>query len=61
MLLPDNELSCISLSNKISYLLEDESILLEMSKRTRAVAHLTAGDDMVDLISNIIERESYGK
>ena len=61
ILLPDNELSYISLSSKISYLLEDESILLEMGKRTRGVAHLTAGDDIVDLISSIIERESYGK
>ena len=61
LLLPDNELSYVSLSNKISYLLDNESILQEMGKRTRDLTYLTAGDDIVDLISSIIEGGSYAK
>ena len=61
LLLPDHELSCVSLSNKISYLLENESILQEMVERTRGVSYLTAGEDIVDLISSIIERGSHEK
>ena len=61
LLLPDHELSCVSLSNKISYLLDNESILPEMVERTRGVACLTAGEDIVDLISSIIERGSHEK
>jgi len=61
LLLLDNELSYLSLSNKISYLLENESILQEMTKRTKGVTYLTAGDDIVDLISSIIEGEPYAK
>ena len=55
ILLPDSELNYVSLSNKISYLLDNESILQEMGKRTRGVTYLAAGDDIVDLISSIIE------
>ena len=61
ILLPDSELNYVSLSNKISYLLDNESILQEMGKRTRGVTHLTAGDDIVDLISSIIEGGSHAK
>ena len=61
ILLPDSELNYVSLSNKISYLLDNESILQEMGERTRGVAHLSAGDEIVDLISSIIEGGSHAK
>ena len=61
ILLPDNELNYASLSNKISYLLDNESILSEMGERTRGVTYLTAGDDIADLISSIIGGGSYAK
>ena len=61
ILLPDSELNYVSLSNKISYLLDNESILQEMGERTRGVTHLSAGDEIVDLISSIIEGGSHAK
>ena len=61
ILLPDSELNYVSLSNKISYLLDHESILQEMGERTRGVTYLSAGDDIVDLISSIIGGGSHAK
>jgi UDP-N-acetylglucosamine--N-acetylmuramyl-(pentapeptide) pyrophosphoryl-undecaprenol N-acetylglucosamine transferase len=61
ILLLDHELNCVSLSNEISHLLENETILRKMAEKTRSVTNLNAGDDIADLISQMIEGGAHAR
>ena len=61
ILLLDHELNCVSLSHEIGHLLENESILRKMAEKTKYVTNLNAGDDIADLISQMIEGGAHAR
>ena len=61
IVLIDSELNCVSLSNRINLLLEEDLILKKMAEKSKGSRHLTAGDKISDLIFAIINGESDGK
>ena len=61
IVLIDSELNCVSLSNRINLLLEEDLILKKMAEKSKDSRHLTAGDKISDLIFAIINRGSDGQ
>ena len=61
MFIPDSELNYLSLSNRVSDLLDGDLILQEMAEKTKDVRYLNAGDDVAQLIFEIIDGGSHGK
>ena len=60
IVLIDSELNCVSLSNRINLLLEEDLILKKMAEKSKESRYLTAGDKISDLIFAIINRGSDG-
>ena len=60
IVLIDSELNCVSLSNRINLLLEEDLILKKMAEKAKESRYLTAGDKISDLIFAIINRGSDG-
>ena len=61
VVIPDSELNYLSLSNRVSDLLDGDLILQEMAEKTKDVRYLNAGDDVAQLIFEIIDGGSHGK
>ena len=60
IVLIDSELNCVSLSNRINLLLEEDLILKKMAEKAKESRYLTAGDKISDLIFAIINEGSDG-